>query len=537
MNSRGLAAAALVVLFSVIYGLTLVPGIGLTGDSIKFQYIGRVLGVPHSTGYPVYLVLSHLFTGLPVKSVAFRANLLSAVFAVLTIAVLCLILGRLTGSAGTAFVAAAFFGLTVTFWSQAVVAEVYTLAAFFLALVFWTLIEWQVTGKSGALIAFLFAYGLSLGNHLTIIACLPAVLVFVILVQAKVFGRRKLWLFGSAALAAGLGSYGLLFLRTAQGAPYLEHEVRSFRDLLFLVTGHQFQDQMFAFSAKELLVDRIPLFIRMVIRDLTWPGLVIALAGLVFLFLRKRKVFALIFLALAGETIWILSTDIRDIQMHMIPVSLILCLAAGFGIFSLMSLARKHLSPWLPLVFIPFLAWLGTVNASEIDLGRNPAYRARLEQDRRLDALFQGIPPYSLILTDNYPDTQNVHYKRLIDYPEKNVIPHLLNPREPLASQLGTKLVVSLQTLPGLQERLGLAEELENMKGRSREAVGLRLLHLIRTDRGIQKGFAAHVYAATDDVRKKIAAAGIPIAPFTVRMSEEGRLYLFHRVSLFDPRE
>ena len=72
---------------------------------------------------------------------------------------------------------------------------------------------------------------------------------------------------------------------------------------------------------------------------------------------------------------------------------------------------------------------------------------------------------------------------------------------------------------------------------RSREAVGLRFLHLIRTDRGIQEGFAAHVYVPNEEVKNKLATAGIPLSSFTARTSERGRLYLFHRVSLFDPRE
>ncbi|MBM3298109.1 MAG: DUF2723 domain-containing protein, partial [Candidatus Aminicenantes bacterium] len=340
MKAERLAAGALVLLFAAIYGLTLLPGIGPTGDNIKFQYVGRVLGVPHATGYPLYLVLNHLFTAPPLKSVAFRANLMSAVFAVLTLVFLFLALSRLTANAAAAFVASSFFGLTATFWSQAVVAEVYTLTAFFLALILWSLLEWRATGRDGYFLVFLCAYGLSLGNHLTVVACLPAALVFVLLVAPGTFRRLKFWLFGLAALVVGVGQYGLLFLRTAQEAPYLEHEIRTLNDLVLLVTGHQFRSQMFAFSVKELLADRIPHFIRALLEDITWPGLTLALAGLVFLFLRRRKVFVLCFLAILVQSIWILSTDIPDVETHMIPVSLICSLAAGFGLTSLMSLLR-----------------------------------------------------------------------------------------------------------------------------------------------------------------------------------------------------
>src|SRR5438045_9307008 len=39
-----------------------------------------VLGVPHPTGYPLYVLLGKLFTLLPVGDVAYRVNLSSAVY-------------------------------------------------------------------------------------------------------------------------------------------------------------------------------------------------------------------------------------------------------------------------------------------------------------------------------------------------------------------------------------------------------------------------------------------------------------------------
>ena len=44
-----------------------------------------VLGITHPTGYPSYLLLSHLFTYLPFGDCAYRANLASAVYAALAV--------------------------------------------------------------------------------------------------------------------------------------------------------------------------------------------------------------------------------------------------------------------------------------------------------------------------------------------------------------------------------------------------------------------------------------------------------------------
>ena len=43
-----------------------------------FQFIGRVLGVAHNPGYPLYILLTHAFSYLPIGSLAYRINLFSA---------------------------------------------------------------------------------------------------------------------------------------------------------------------------------------------------------------------------------------------------------------------------------------------------------------------------------------------------------------------------------------------------------------------------------------------------------------------------
>ena len=66
----------------LVYLLTLAPTITWAhdgadgGDLITAAY---TLGVPHPPGYPVYCLLGHLFAHLPLRDVAWRLNLMSAV--------------------------------------------------------------------------------------------------------------------------------------------------------------------------------------------------------------------------------------------------------------------------------------------------------------------------------------------------------------------------------------------------------------------------------------------------------------------------
>ena len=84
MKIKRLPGFSLSLTFCLSWGYlsTLLPGIGYSGDTIKFQYLGKVLGIPHAPGYPLYLVLNHLFVSFfPFGSLAYKVNLLSAIYA------------------------------------------------------------------------------------------------------------------------------------------------------------------------------------------------------------------------------------------------------------------------------------------------------------------------------------------------------------------------------------------------------------------------------------------------------------------------
>src|ERR1700675_4851545 len=74
----------------VVYLRTLMPGIAF-GDWGEMQSVPHVLGVAHPTGYPTYILIAWLAELVPIGSIAFRANLLSAVFVSATLGTVSLI--------------------------------------------------------------------------------------------------------------------------------------------------------------------------------------------------------------------------------------------------------------------------------------------------------------------------------------------------------------------------------------------------------------------------------------------------------------
>ena len=83
-----LACAMLLVLGGfALYAATAVPGV-FDGDYGELQYMPRLLGLPHPTGYPSFLLLGWLWSWLPLGTMAFRLNLFSAFWASLTLLLL-----------------------------------------------------------------------------------------------------------------------------------------------------------------------------------------------------------------------------------------------------------------------------------------------------------------------------------------------------------------------------------------------------------------------------------------------------------------
>src|ERR687889_1818317 len=134
LRRRGTAllGGAVAVFVGILYIGTLAPtvlpyGAPDTLDSPMLQAEVAVLGVGHPTGYPTYIMLTHLFTYLPFGDPAYRVNLASTIYGVAAVLLVYLAGVRLARRAVAAAAGALAFGLSGAFWSRAVIAEVYTL--------------------------------------------------------------------------------------------------------------------------------------------------------------------------------------------------------------------------------------------------------------------------------------------------------------------------------------------------------------------------------------------------------------------------
>ena len=168
---RDLCLATAVALASLgLYTATLAPG--LTGeDSGELITAAHTLGIPHPPGYPLWCLLARLSAVvLPFGGVAWSVNFLSALAAAATVFVVTLVARELGATRVAAVGAGALAAVARDFWSQAVIAEVYTLATFFLLGLIWVALRARNSRNAGLLGVFAGLFGLALTNHHSIAA-------------------------------------------------------------------------------------------------------------------------------------------------------------------------------------------------------------------------------------------------------------------------------------------------------------------------------------------------------------------------------
>ncbi|OVE75160.1 hypothetical protein BVX97_05595 [bacterium E08(2017)] len=194
----------------LVYFFTLPPSVTLE-DSGELAVAGDWLGVPHPPGYPIWTmmayVISRLFrfvTYLGQPNPAWSIALLSAIFGALAAGITAMLISRsgsnLLNQSWSAshsntdrrmediiccvggVVASLLFAFSPVMWSQAVIVEVYSLNAFFVAIIFLLSYAWMCKSSNKLLYLTAFIFGLGLTNYqVLLLAALP--LVFIILIK------------------------------------------------------------------------------------------------------------------------------------------------------------------------------------------------------------------------------------------------------------------------------------------------------------------------------------------------------------------
>ena len=185
-----LALAVALIAMALYYG-TLLPGLDF-GDTAAFQDAGGALDVTPRQGYPLYFALGNLVVWAVGGEPAYGMNLASAIAAALACGVLTWLATRMTHSTlGGVFTGLLFAG-SYTFWSQAVIAEVYALHLLMLTLSLLALLWWSERPSSLRRLALFFGvYAVGYGNHLMMVLLLAPATLFLAVSMPRGPGSRR----------------------------------------------------------------------------------------------------------------------------------------------------------------------------------------------------------------------------------------------------------------------------------------------------------------------------------------------------------
>jgi len=377
---RSLIPPTVLLVSGWVYFSTLYPGIGGRvnyGDSVKFQFLTLVDGLPHSPGFPLYLILSRaaskLFLFLPHPE---RIAFLSLICGLLTILISHFIVRNLTSNLAVSLAAPLILAFSATFWTQSTEAEVYTLNTMFVAAVCYLFIRYEKSRNIYFLYLGVFLYALSFGNHLSVVGLLPALVYLVYKTDRSIFFSRGLLLVALISVVLGFSQYLYILKMTAKPMAYFEFigQDPSLKEFFLYITAGQFHGKAVQNAGIALIFKGVARFLLQLYLDFGILVPTLGFVSIIFCFRShndpaQKRIIRFLLLAFAGMTLVTIFYDIHDYQVYFLP-SFVIFTYLLVNIISIISDRNIKVGVITVIITAPILLYIN--NVSEIKVKENP---------------------------------------------------------------------------------------------------------------------------------------------------------------------
>jgi hypothetical protein len=338
---KGVPQLLLTIVCGLVLVRTVVPTL-YTLDSAELAAGAVTLGIVHAPGYPLYLLIAHLFTLLPIGDAAYRVNLFSAVCLAGTAPILFTVLMHLIHDRVIALCAALLFVWSYYMWTVSIVAEVYAPQVLMLTVCMWALTAMVHTASptSANLVGVGVSIGLAVAMHpSTVLMGAAVVLVFrfkripwaksviTACIGAVIFGVAQLYFPVRHAAEPEINMAGMY---DATGTFHAVN-LQSLDGILWLLRGVQFQNLFFRHGWIPPLEQFAQTFM------LFWNnflgfGFILGLVGLVRLFQCNRGVFWVWCAAFVPFTYFYTAYGAPDRYTMLGPAYVLWAIALAYGL-------------------------------------------------------------------------------------------------------------------------------------------------------------------------------------------------------------
>lgn len=405
------------------YARTLLPGVDL-GDTGGFQAAVLWPEISARQAYPLYYALAKPFVAvLSASNPARGLNLFSAFWAAIAV-------GLLTGI--TAFVSRSLVGgataglllaFSYTFWTQAVIAEVYSLHMALVGCCLAALAAYAQRPGTARLAVFFTIYALSFGNHLSIILLLLPFATFLLITTERPMTLLRPATIGMALAIACAGALQyvphLLAVWTSVDAP--ERWTERFAAFWFDVTKADWRESSVAGIAASEVPDRFRLFAFDARQQFGFAGWILAAAGVVALWRTSRPWAVLVVLAYLVNTTFAFTYNVGDPHVFFLPGHYFVAFA--IGCFVATAMRGRRMAAVITAIFATsYATWRGydTWPAVDRHLDRRAEWigeRLTIGLDERDTLLVTSLnwQIENVLLYDTRYRAPNVAWTRLAD--------------------------------------------------------------------------------------------------------------------------
>jgi len=410
----------------ISYFLT-TPSFVTMEDSGLFIMSSYFCGLPQPSGYPLYILISKIFTLIPIGSIAFRVAFLNNVLGVVSCIFIYLIIYHFTKNKLASFLTGLLLGFSEAFWFQAVIAEVYMLQTLLFLIALYLSLKLDEDFSNKKLFLFSLFSGLMFSNHLAIsILVFPT---FIIILWEKKIDILKKFHFVLLFFVIGLFPYIHLFTSNLYSDFFFYYPIKNIEDFFRYVTRFDYSnaDVMSTYNFFHG-VKYFAYFVYKCIFNFSIIGFLLLIAGFIigFKIFKKHQLFAFIYGILSSSLFLLFLrrmeyTELtREQYMNYQLIPFVLCIIiAGVAFSFLLKMKLKNERIYQTVLIAIVIISIGFLFFSNYN--RNNLKKDSFAYDYA-NILLEFLPKNSVLILDADYDTFPVAYVNLIEKKRKDVI-------------------------------------------------------------------------------------------------------------------